>query len=51
MGAIFLGIAADVAFTFSNFDQYGEHLLPALFIGMSVAIGAYYLSSANQPAE
>ena len=49
MGAIFLGLAADLTYDFSNYDPHGAHLLPGALIGFMVAIGAYYLSAANEP--
>jgi hypothetical protein len=49
MGAAILGLAANFAYGFSNYDQYGAHLLPAALIGGLVAVGAYYLTSANEP--
>ena len=49
LGAIFLEIGADFAYSFSNYDQHGAHLGPGALIGLLVAIGAYYLSSANEP--
>jgi|GEM_PF-3681241 len=50
MGAIFLGMAADIAYSFSHYDPQGAHLGPAALIGALVGIGSYYLSSANEPS-
>ena len=49
MGAIFLGVAANFAYGFANYDQRGAHLLPYMLIGLAVAAGSFYLSSANDP--
>jgi hypothetical protein len=49
MGAIFLGMGANFAYGFSNYDQHGAHLGPGALIGFLVAVGAYYLTSANEP--
>jgi hypothetical protein len=49
MGAIFLGMGANFAHGFSNYDQNGAHLGAGALIGLLVAVGAYYLTSANEP--
>lgn len=51
LGSILLGLAANFAYGFSNYDQHGAHLLPAALVGFLVAAGAFYLSSANDPAQ
>jgi len=51
MGSIALGMAANWAFGFAHYDQFGAHLLPSALIGIFVAIGAYYLSSANDTRD
>jgi hypothetical protein len=49
MGTIFLGLAADFTYGFSNYDPHGAHLAAGALIGVLVAVGAYYLSAANEP--
>jgi hypothetical protein len=50
LGAVLLGLAANFAYGFAHYDQHGAHLLPSALIGFLVAAGAFYLSSANEPA-
>ena len=51
LGAILFGLAANFAYGFSNYDEHGSHMLPSALIGILVAAGAFYLSSANDATD
>jgi hypothetical protein len=51
MGAVFIGLAANCAYGFSFYDQHGAHLSPGALIGVLIAVGVFYLSSANEPTH
>jgi hypothetical protein len=50
-GAVFIGLAANFAYGFSFYDQHGAHLGPGVLIGVFIALGVFYLSSANEPKQ